>query len=82
MRILYDFRIFSLQDYGGISKYFIKVSEQLSINNSVKVISPFYINKFLKNLKNKNFIKYFYLKKKYKYKKKYYIRGRSYYLHF
>ena len=67
MRILYDFRIFSLQDYGGISKYFIKVSEQLSINNSVKIISPFYINKYLKDLKNNNFIKYFYLKKKYKY---------------
>ena len=49
MKILYDFRIFNLQDYGGISKYFLKVIDKLSVNNSIKVISPIYINKYIKD---------------------------------
>ena len=67
MRILYDFRIFNLQEYGGVSKYFLKVSDQLSAYNSVKVITPIYINKYIKDLKKKYLIKYLYLIKKYKY---------------
>jgi len=67
MKILYDFRIFNLQDYGGISKYFLKVIDKLSVNNSIKVISPIYINKYIKDYKKKHFVKYFYYKKKYKY---------------
>ena len=52
MRVAYDHQIFALQQYGGISRYFIELAIHLSslkdIVDGVKIISPFYINEYLK----------------------------------
>lgn len=66
MKILYDFRIFGFQDYGGISKYFLKICDFLSKQNIVKVLSPIYINKYIKESKKEYLINFLYLKKRYR----------------
>jgi glycosyltransferase involved in cell wall biosynthesis len=50
MRIVYDHQIFSLQIYGGISRYFFNLSEQLVKNENldITVLSPLYLNSYLK----------------------------------
>lgn len=48
MKILIDYRIFFLQKYGGISRYFLELANGLNkTNNDVKIISPVYVNKFI-----------------------------------
>lgn len=66
MKILYDHQIFSLQPFGGISRYFINLIYGLkSFDNSVKINSLVHINQYLKdsNDLNKNMI---YLNHKFK----------------
>lgn len=69
MKIVFDYKIFFQQKYGGVSKYFIKLSENLSKfdENIVRIISPIYKNRFLRAITSKNFIKFLYLKKDYRY---------------
>jgi len=55
MRIVFDYQIFSLQKYGGISRYFFELSSNINNNHrniDIQVVSPFYINNYL----NKNFV--------------------------
>ena len=62
MKILFDYQIFFLQKYGGISNYFYHLSLGLSRNNdNVKIFSPIYQNNYAKNLSDKKIIigKYF-----------------------
>ena len=68
MKIYFDHKIFFLQKYGGISKYFIKLAENLSKigNNQIKIISPIYVNEYLKGFDKDKVIKFCYLKKNYK----------------
>ncbi len=66
MKILYDHRIFYLQKFGGISKYFIKVIEQIQKTQNTKIIAPIHINNYLEENKNLNTFKIFKLKKHYK----------------
>ncbi|BEI36579.1 glycosyltransferase family 4 protein [Polynucleobacter sp. HIN7] len=49
MRIAFDDHIFSWQKYGGISRYFYELANQLTLEPSldVKVISPFHVNEYL-----------------------------------
>ena len=48
MKIVFDYQIFSLQAYGGISRYFIELAQGLSaLEQEVKIFSPFYINNYL-----------------------------------
>ncbi|MDR3371568.1 glycosyltransferase family 1 protein [Rhodoferax sp.] len=49
MRVIFDHQIFSLQKYGGISRYFAELVNQLSLVKEVQVsvISPTYINAYL-----------------------------------
>ncbi len=49
MKICYDYKIFSTQKYGGISRYFVELASRISQYRSadVRVIAPFYRNKFL-----------------------------------
>ena len=54
MKILYDYIIFQNQAYGGPSKYFIELIKALNNNKienetNTKIISPFYINKYLQS---------------------------------
>lgn len=54
MKIIFDYQIFSLQAYGGISRYFCELVRELkcSYNQDVNVISPFYLNTYLKEYSN------------------------------
>lgn len=66
MRILYDHRIFYLQKFGGVSKYFIKIIEQIQKTQDTKIISPIHINDYLKETNNLNVFEILKLKKHYK----------------
>ena len=50
MNILYDHQIFIDQTYGGPSKYFLKLVENISDEHFVKICAPLHINNYLKNL--------------------------------
>ena len=69
MKIFFDYKIFFQQKYGGVSKYFVKLAENLSKfdQNVVRIISPIYKNKYLSAITSKSLIKFLYLKKNYKY---------------
>ena len=48
MKIVFDYQIFFWQKYGGISTYFSNLAKNLySLNNEVKIISPFYVNELI-----------------------------------
>lgn len=53
MKIVYDYQIFCLQRYGGISRYFFELARKISNlnypNNIVDITSLIYINNYLKN---------------------------------
>ena len=51
MKIAFDHTIFLIQKYGGISRYFIELQKKLLINNNVKILSPIYLNDYLKDEK-------------------------------
>jgi len=53
MRVLFGHQIFSLQQYGGISRYFFELIKGFNSIDKLKVefISPFYINEYLTDLK-------------------------------
>jgi len=48
MNVLYDYSIFQLQRYGGISRYFYELINRLSTNNEVNVnlVEGFHINEY------------------------------------
>ena len=55
MKILFDYQIFFLQKYGGISNYFFNLINELNkkkIKN--KIYAPLYINEYIKALKANN----------------------------
>lgn len=50
MHISYDYQIFSLQNVGGISRYFVELGQRLPIlfpDMHTTAIAPFYINEYL-----------------------------------
>lgn len=49
MRIAYDYQIFSLQAYGGISRYFFELAKNISSMQKeyVGIVSPLYVNAYL-----------------------------------
>lgn len=49
MKILYDHQIFSLQRYGGISRYIIEVASRVSHypDTDVTILAPSYVNRYL-----------------------------------
>lgn len=49
MKITFDYQIFDLQEYGGISRYIYELSKELAKTEDVLVVSPVYKNKYLKN---------------------------------
>ncbi len=54
MKILFDYKIFFQQNYGGPARYFAELFESLNeIENNTFILSPIYINEFLKNSKFK-----------------------------
>ena len=55
MKIIYDYKIFWLQKYGGISRYFSNLMKNLQSNSELdfKIIAPFYKNSYIKQNINK-----------------------------
>jgi len=49
--LVYDYQTFLLQEYGGISRYFYEIATNISKSEEfdVKIISPIYVNQYLKN---------------------------------
>ena len=55
MKIAYDHKIFWLQKYGGISRYFVNLFLNLSLKKiDYKVFAPFFKNEYLKDVNKKN----------------------------
>ncbi len=55
MKILFDYQIFFLQRYGGISNYFFNLIKEFNKKKIVnKVYAPLYINEYINNLKLDN----------------------------
>lgn len=51
MRVAFDYQIFALQNYGGISRYFCRIAEQMAqAGTDVRVFSPLYRNAYLNEL--------------------------------
>lgn len=52
MKILYDYQAFTLQFYGGVSRYFVEIAKRLSRaeDTELQVFAPFYINHYLQEL--------------------------------
>lgn len=48
MKISFDYQIFDLQEYGGISRYIYELSKELSKSQDVLIASPIYKNHYLK----------------------------------
>jgi glycosyltransferase involved in cell wall biosynthesis len=59
MKIAFDHQIFLAQKYGGISRYFVNLANNLNSYNNVEVFAPFHNNFYLKN---SNFRRNIYLK--------------------
>ena len=54
MKIYFDYKIFHLQKYGGISNYFLKLYEEIyKLNPEIRYICPIYKNVLLNKTKNK-----------------------------
>jgi glycosyltransferase involved in cell wall biosynthesis len=60
MNILYDYSIFSLQRYGGISRYFYEIINRISLNKEiyVKLFEGFHINDYCLSEHKNNFCLY------------------------
>ena len=56
MKIFYDHQVFNLQKYGGASKYFFKLIENFSENIDPLIISLFYKNLYLNEVKKRKTI--------------------------
>lgn len=56
MKICYDSHIFSYHKYGGISRYFVELVKQLSVNNTCVLELHFTDNIYIKSLEYNNII--------------------------
>lgn len=51
MKIVYDHQIFTLQSYGGISRYFVRLMQGLlTLGHQAEVVAPIHRNRYLKDL--------------------------------
>lgn len=51
MRIAFDHQTFTLQTYGGISRYFVRLAQEfLSAGEHVRIFAPYYVNAYLSSL--------------------------------
>jgi len=53
MKIAFDYQIFAMQRYGGISRYFFELAKNIPLvknsNSVASVTAPFYVNEYLRN---------------------------------
>lgn len=51
MKIAFDYQVFSMQSYGGISRYFVQLAKELIlIGQQVDILAPIHRNRYLKEL--------------------------------
>ena len=52
MKVAFDYSIFSLQKFGGISRYIIKLANEINTESHVdaKVFAPLYVNEYISDL--------------------------------
>lgn len=83
MKIIFDYQVFLIQKYGGVSKYIINLDKELNLSDESKIIAPVFINKYLKFysktkgnffFKNNNLFTKYFGKKINQYYTKYYLR--------
>jgi glycosyltransferase involved in cell wall biosynthesis len=55
MKIAYDYTAFLLQKYGGVTKYFVELVKNISLNHDVKIIAPININIYATELEKEIF---------------------------
>lgn len=49
MKVVFDYQIFTNQKYGGISRYFTSLAQELSeLNQAPMIVAPAYINRYLR----------------------------------
>jgi glycosyltransferase involved in cell wall biosynthesis len=57
MRVAFDHQIFALQAYGGISRYFVRLAEELiGMNEAVRVFAPLHCNNYLRDLSQEHLV--------------------------
>tara|TARA_Y100001970_G_scaffold293618_1_gene441716 strand:+ start:9474 stop:10586 length:1113 start_codon:yes stop_codon:yes gene_type:complete len=57
MKILYDYQIFSHQNYGGPSRYYVQLAENLhELKHKPSIVAGFHLNEHLKEIKYKNIV--------------------------
>jgi glycosyltransferase involved in cell wall biosynthesis len=52
VKLLYDYQAFTLQFYGGVSRYFVEIAKRLSLaeDTQLQIFAPFHINHYLQEL--------------------------------
>lgn len=51
MKVAFDYQIFMCQAYGGISRYFVRLTQELiSMGEDLRILSPIHQNRYLKEL--------------------------------
>lgn len=52
MKIIYDSQIFAMQEFGGISRYFCALAEQIANlpDAKTRIVAPLYVNGYLKEI--------------------------------
>ena len=51
MKIIYDYQTFTLQSYGGISRYFVRLVQGLmALGQQIDVVAPIHRNRYLQDL--------------------------------
>ena len=63
MKILYDYNVFTIQKFGGVSKYFLEIFKIIKNFHKVKIVAPIHINYYLHEYKNKNIFSFFFFRK-------------------
>ena len=54
MKLIYDYKIFFNQSIGGPSRYFVElIKEMVKINEDTTILSPIYINQYLRDIEKK-----------------------------
>lgn len=57
MKIAFDHQIFMLQAYGGISRYFVRLADELiEMDEDLRVVAPFYCNCYVGELPAENLV--------------------------
>jgi hypothetical protein len=51
LRIVFDYQTFCLQSYGGISRYFVRLADQLIAGKQdVGIFAPLYLNHYMQDV--------------------------------